>query len=530
MVETRIKSFKTTKIPFIFHAFNLLALFALSAMLLLTVVVRPYQLLILIPIIAIIILYLMFYTNQNVLACNFGISISLIFWIIICENIVTVDNLLGTEITRRLQLSWRLHSYVYTNLKIERKNNFQQCCNDPLSYNLKPGTEYRYTYDCDICNSLYQTIVDETGYLNRQLGLFSSSEKIDLFLAGDSVTQGFGVPSVLEFVNEQIHRKMWNLSIGGYGPRQKINALITYALQKHPSWLIVEFYSGNDIPDSIADEVCDSVNSFLCRGNITEIRRRLLVHPIYGPMLDVSPNIFERFRYYCENNFTLAVTRYIVDNIKSISKDLFTTKKHEDPPLTESSKKLYNFTDISYPAKADFDIHPEKLVEWTLAGMAITHKHYARLITELMKIESRPTVILLYNPSAYEIYRDIFLDRHPKFDRVAEIQSDGQRDFSEKNDWIFLDLTDPLRREFKKNKIWIYGRYDGTHWSREGTGFVAAVLTAELLKVLGPAEPISVGDVITHRKSRLVSSGNAVAKVKAVGKATKTGKGAVHSP
>ena len=281
MMGTGVKSPKKRNARIIIHVFNLLALLALSIILLLTAVVRPYQLVLLIPVIGLILLYSVFHTNQNVLACYFGISVALVLWIVLCENIVTIESLLGLRITSRLALGSRLYSYVATHAKAE---GIQQCCNDPLSYNYKPGSVYRHTYDCDTCNPPYQIVVDETGHLNRQLGLINDNHQIDLFLAGDSVTQGFGAPGVLEFVKAHLHLNMWNLSIGGYGPRQKINALITYALPKRPKWLVVEFYSGNDISDAITDEVCDSL---LCKMNITEIYQRLSVHPIYRPMLDI---------------------------------------------------------------------------------------------------------------------------------------------------------------------------------------------------------------------------------------------------
>ena len=128
---------------------------------------------------------------------------------------------------------------------------YQECCGDSLTYNLKPGSIYTETYDCDECNQRYEVVADETGYLNRQIGLVKNADRIDLFLAGDSVMQGMGVPGVLEFVKDRIPGTMWNLSMAGYGPRQKVNAAMTYALPKKPRWLILEFFSGNDVTDAI---------------------------------------------------------------------------------------------------------------------------------------------------------------------------------------------------------------------------------------------------------------------------------------
>jgi hypothetical protein len=108
-------------------------------------------------------------------------------------------------------------------------------------------------------------------------------------------------------------------------------------------------------------------------------------------------------------------------------------------------------------------------------------------------MESKPAVILLYNPSAYEIYRDIRVKRDPKYDEISAFQIEAQRSYAKKNGWILLDLTDPLRNKLQENKLWIYGRYDAQHWSHSGTVIVADVLTAELLRVIGNKE-LSAGN------------------------------------
>jgi len=327
----------------------------------------------------------------------------------------------------------------------------------------------------DTCDKLYEVVVDETGYLNQPLGLMESSAQVDLFLAGDSVTQGYGVSSVIELLREKIHIKMWNLSISGYGPRQKINALITYALPKHPKWLIVEFFSGNDIPDVMGEEACERVNDFRCRFNSSEVWRAFLSHPQYGSMLDVESNKLEPLDFYFENYFTLAVTRYLMDRIKGAVRDVVVGKKNHESSLARP---------IIYPATANLPIRPERFANWTIAGMAATQRHYERLVTKLAEKEIKPTVILLYDPSSYEIYRDILLDRIPKYDQASEIQLEALRSFAEKNGWIFLDLTTHLRSKLKENTIWLYGLSDGIHWSLTGTAFVADVLAVELLKVI----------------------------------------------
>ena len=168
--------------------------------------------------------------NPRVMASFFGISLGLLTWILICEHIVTIDNVLGSQISKRLSVGLRLQSYIARTLNTPDRLYLEPCCNDPLTWHYRPGSTYRKVFDCEACGDAYEIVVDETGYLNRPSGLMQSDEQIDLFLAGDSVMQGFGVPSVLEWIRTESRLSMWNLSIAGYGPRQKVNALITYAI------------------------------------------------------------------------------------------------------------------------------------------------------------------------------------------------------------------------------------------------------------------------------------------------------------
>ena len=59
----------------------------------------------------------------------------------------------------------------YASHTVKGAKVYQECCGDFLTYNLKPGSIYTDTYDCDQCNQRYQVVADETGFLNRQVGL-----------------------------------------------------------------------------------------------------------------------------------------------------------------------------------------------------------------------------------------------------------------------------------------------------------------------------------------------------------------------
>jgi hypothetical protein len=199
----------------------------------------------------------------------FGLSVGLLGWILICEHVVTIDNVFGSQISKHLTLGLRLQSYVAEALHTPDRIYLEPCCGDPLTWRYRPGSTYRKTFDCVTCSDPHEIVVDGTGYLNQPAGLWHSHQQIDLFLAGDSVMQGHGVPSVLEWIRTQLPLRMWNLSIAGYSARQKVNALLTYALPKQPTWLIVEFYSGNDLFEEVRNQLCDGLGNFQCQYNST---------------------------------------------------------------------------------------------------------------------------------------------------------------------------------------------------------------------------------------------------------------------
>jgi hypothetical protein len=468
----------------VMHVLNLTGLFLLNIVILISAVITPRHFVIPLTILVISILYWAFRKNPNVVASCFGLSLATAFWIIICENIVTVDNVLGTSVTRNLTLGSELSAYADVNLRSETgRKHFHQCCNDPLSFNLKPGSTHRHTYDCPTCNDPYETIIDETGYLNRQLGLFARSSQIGIFVSGGSVMQGWGMPSVLELLRERVPIKMWNLSIAGYGARQKVNALITYALPKQPKWLILEFYSGSDPSDAIKNELCEAAKDFRCGDNDAALTRMASAHPVYGA-LTAESNRIELFDGYAENSFTLAVTRYFIHAAKDMIRNTMITGTYEASSEPETNNTGPIGLPQGNPGAVSVDIRPGKLPDWVRAGMTVVHRDYDRLVAAVAEVETPPTIVLLYNPTGYEIYRDIFFDRNPQYDEISELQLQGQRYFAGNHNWKFLDLTEPLRHEVKDSKIWIFSRHDGTHWSHEGTAVVASVLTSELSELL----------------------------------------------
>jgi hypothetical protein len=448
------------------------------------------EVVLLVPVLVLLGVYWRCWTNPRVAAGYFGISIGLLGWILMCEHIVTIDNVFGTQISTRLRLGLRLQAYVDNTLRTSDRLYLEPCCGDPLTWHYRPGSTYRKSFDCATCYAPYEVVVDETGYLNRLSGLMQSHEHVDLFLAGDSVLQGLGVLSVVELLRDQLPVTLWNLSIAGYTARQKVNALITYALPKQPKWLIVEFYAGNDLKEEIRNEACEGLGDFRCRFNAPEVRRRLSQHPSYQTIFEPPTDVFARFDDAAAENLTLATTRYLINATKGALKERLLAEGDRSLATREAAHEFYN-TGIAAPPGGSSGFFVVREGQWLVylqTAMRVTEQHYERLWATLEGMDPKPTVILLYNPTPYELYHGMWIDPIAEADQASAFQRESLSTFARAHGWPFLDLTDPLRQEAQARQVWLFGRYDKGHWSPEGTAIVAAVLGRELLNVIGQGE------------------------------------------
>src|SRR5262245_55279921 len=470
----------------IIHVATVLSMLLPGAILSLAAVAWPYQLpIVLILVLILIPLYVRFRMDPRVIALSTGLSMALCGWIFTCEHIVTLDNLLGTRFSERLRLGVRLSTYVSKTLHSENLTTREACCGDALTWRYQPGSIHRWTFDCPTCSKPYATVVDPTGYLNGQPAL-AQSRQIDLFVAGDSVLQGMGAPSALEFVRAELPVRMWNLSIAAYGARQKVNALLTYALSKQPRWLILEFYAGNDLPEAIQDDLCADAGDFRCRYNPVELEWRSAHHPVYSSMAEVRTHIIATLAYYSADNLTLTITGVPADAIKGgVKRALgpFVTGRSSGTARDEVSRTPA--APVVF-AKPPFPLREGHWAAYLQAGMAAIEREYRRLWSALESTDIKPTVVLLYSPVKYEVYQGQGLEPLPEMDRTSAFQRTSISAFARTFGWRFLDLTEPLREEVKARQAWLYGVHDQVHLSPEGTVIMASVLAAQLSKVIVP--------------------------------------------
>jgi hypothetical protein len=309
-------------------------------------------------------------------------------------------------------------------------------------------------------------------------------------------------------MRQRLPLTMWNLSIQAYGPRQKVNALLTYALPQSPPWVVVEFFAGNDLPEAIRDDVCQQGGDFRCRYHNPEVQRRLAHHPFYATIFEVGTDVWARLAEYSLENLTLATTRYLLDAMKGTLKQHLVallqaapsrdaaaqSSQPELPPgagaaapvpqAPAAAKRLAIWPRLGVGSGPPAPVREGQWLAYVQAGLAAVRHQYERLDAAVAEQAHPPQVILLYNPAPYEVYRDTGIELNPRAEQMYPLQREALRAFAQTHGWRFLDLTEPLRGAVRGGEVWLYGRYDHAHWSPQGTAIVADVLATELVKII----------------------------------------------
>lgn len=306
-------------------------------------------------------------------------------------------------------------------------------------------------------------------------------------MSGDSVLQGVGMPSCIEKVAKSRLVSIWNLSTGNYGPHEKTQALLTYGISKKPKWLILEFFSGNDVSDANEDDVLAfEGQTFEGRFAKEETLVYFAISPKYRGIVNHDVPV-DRYTYQLVcfvkltrlNNLTFSFTHEIATKImKAFRRN---RSKAIGPDIGNDKIRR-----VAYPAEAHFDIVPDKYSDWVLLGLENTLRHYRRFINEVRKLDNPPQIALLYNPSSYEIYRNLLIDQDGSRDALADMQWHALRAFANENGITFIDLLPLLRKRVAEVQppIWLYGKNDLVHWSQAGTDVVADVLKKEFDRIV----------------------------------------------
>ena len=90
---------------------------------------------------------------------------------------------------------------------------------------------------------------DSWGYRNKNV-----PESVDIVTIGDSHTYGISATASNSWPNQlaaMANKDVYNLSLGGYGPAEYLYLMEEMALKLNPEQIVVGFYLGNDLKDSL---------------------------------------------------------------------------------------------------------------------------------------------------------------------------------------------------------------------------------------------------------------------------------------
>jgi hypothetical protein len=415
--------------------------------------------------------YARFRARPQLASFYFSIAVALGMYAILAESLFALESILGSSLSRSLDLSLRLRKEANARVTGDaRRDTFEQYGDDPLFYRRVPGSKHRARYEGR--GAWYEVAVDETGYLNLDRGAYLAAATLDLFLAGDSVLQGVGGPSCVEHLKERLSATVWNLSTGSYGPRQKSEALRRFALPKRPKWIVLEFYAGNDASEANEDEIL-AANGIAYEGRfaIKDMQSLFAASERYAPI--VCGRRLGRLERLRRDNLTLALTTRLLHRETAVS------CPRSPPELEGPSSRGSEIRRVAAPAYSHFEIYDDRYLAWIRRGLDSTGQSYRALLAAVGREEAPPRVLLMYNPSSYEIYRSEEL-RSEAWNQRAQLQRGTLRAFAADNDIAFLDLTPAFASRVADGEVSLYGREDSIHWSPEGTGLAAEIVLQAL--------------------------------------------------
>jgi hypothetical protein len=404
----------------------------------------------------------------------------IVMFFVVGENLVTLDRLTGLDISRRLTLSSRLSEVVEAQLP--RDEWFETFGHDSRLYRRVPGSLHRSAYEA---GPRYEATVDQYGFLNEMSA--AAAAVPDVVIAGDSVIQGVGMPGVAGQLGEKTGLVIYSVSTGGYGPLAKSEALRAFGLTRRPRVAVLEFYAGNDATDAIEDEACAAVGgSFRCRFIATEAAEALRRDPVVGGYGRFGhPDWFMRsVTALRADRLSLAFGTEILQRARRITASR-AHRTHLDPITFEGEA-------LSLPGFSRFDVSPGHHRAWVARGLALATRSFDRAREASAGVE----FVVMYNPSAYEIFRDVLPSaiRLPHVDEISTLQRDAIGAYAASRGLRYCDLTSPFREHVSNGARGLFGKRDGTHWSPSGTSIAASVLAGCVGAEVAPA------DVVEHRE------------------------------
>lgn len=384
------------------------------------------------------------------------------------RSVPLMERALGRQGMRHLELSARVMTRVTAEVR-DRDDTWEAYGPDRLFYRRQPGSAHRSAYD-HASTPTFDTRVDQLGYLNGETSEQAESRAGEVFITGGSVLQGVGRPGVIPSIRPQLASRLISLAAGGYGPRQKTEALRRVGLPRRPSWLVLEFFSGNDASEALTDDLCERAGrDYTCTFDLPFLEWALYADAEYRGFARkgaAGDAVMRRLRRVKSDWLPLAVGARLARDVKSAVRA--GSQERRQAALPDQA--------VAGPDYAPgVPVEPAQRLAWITRGLEMTTRLYDGLLAET---QGTTRLLLLYDPSAYEVYRDILPAEmvSPESDAIAALQRSTVRAYAQTRGVPLCDMTDAFRDRVRRGERQLFGRYDGVHWSAEGQRIAGDIL------------------------------------------------------
>jgi hypothetical protein len=287
---------------------------------------------------------------------------------------------------------------------------------------------------------------DSNGFRNH-----AEYDSAAVVLSGDSFVEALLTPverSVSVRLEERLRRPVYNLGQSNWGPSHQVPALRRFGLPLEPQTVVWFFFEGNDLKD--VGVYAGTI------GNLEERSRR-----------------YDRFtrRSFVRNVLWLVALMTNRDDRMERRRSCELTR-----PPSEGPGRLY-FLYAGEPLTA----HDDSLLQAAQREILV-----ARAETEA----AGAVFVLAFVPTKFRVYADL-CEWTEQSDLAGWVRNDlpaRMAAFAERQDMLFLDLTEPLRAASEAGALTYFE--DDTHWTPAGHDVVADAV-ARLLsgRATPPAGP-----------------------------------------
>lgn len=373
---------------------------------------------------------------------------------------------------------------------------YQPLINLPVEYHASNGDLYRLMPDQiqpqnESQNSVlakFQFTTDENGYLNQPV----LADRYAIVASGDSFTAPGNVsapwPRQLEGITGL---NVLNLGMPGYSPRAEVEAIKQFGLARKPNWVIVAYFEGNDLLDSIGFEAKQE-------SGLSWIEHDLREAGLYGSSVAIKSFI------YGFNGLVQPIARFIPTWLSGES------------PARRQVKSRYPISLKRQEGEIELAFYDQYVSMLTASKSDIEQSRNFDLVSQpilelnLEVEQAGGELLIVYVPSKEHVYLPVILRENqqamPKVLQgvpmmilgpggylVADSDSritperlldnlNGQRDalvsFANERELNFLDLT-PWFQIQAASGVELYYFAD-THWNQDGHDLAAKIIAEQI--------------------------------------------------